>query len=426
MNLEDKVNYVRANVFDPGPAHFEAVALAGGGRYQPFQYATFYENPGGDCFEVHGLIRDKYVDFHETVGDMGFPTSDELDDPAVSGGRLNTFEHGTIAWDPASSVQVTLWPSNDGSPVVTETETPNSGAVAAPVVGAGDWQTVLDDYTSSEADVAAVIRPIREKRDSIPAYVKPTKGGYVYYGKVNRKPSAIVPGSIEDWIWQEVSSEGAFDSINANDNQAVTWGKGIAKSNITGVLKALFRQNSDLEAAFKEVGVAFGGDGGLQVVKTDDASIATGNDAFDAMKADTKLLDFLADIPNNAAYQDIIIDAQWAFVMQFNPHFVDHVAANGWSKDAAQLAFHLSYWLPGYGWKGNMEAYKATGGDATRIILLFKQKQKQFQGELVSHLKTFAGNAFKKYIALEKYLPELPPEQCAVFTDAGTSYYVPL
>lgn len=413
MRLLEKIDYVRTNIFDPGEAMTEAVLFDGGGCYQAFANANFYENPGGDCYEVHGLIRDKYVEFYEIEGDMGFPASDEVDDPDVAGGRLNAFDNGRITWSPDSGVEVYLTPS---------------GGSMGPSVGPGaaDWQAVLVDPSSSADAAAAVIAQIRAQRDAVPAHVKPAQGGYVYFGKTNPKPASIVAGSIEDWIWQEVGSEGPFDSINAYDNQTVTWGKGIAKPNLPALFKALFAKNSGLEAAFKAVGVAFGPDGGLQVVKTDDASVATGDAAFQAMKADPKLLDFLADVPTNADYQSDIFDAQWNFVMQFNPGFVAHVTANQWSKDAVQLAFHLSFWLPGYGWRSDPAAYKATNGDPTKIILLFKKKQVQFAGELVSHLKTFAGNSFQKYIALEPYAAELPADQCATFADAGTIYYVPL
>src|SRR6476469_9879147 len=52
-----------------------------GGFAQQFQAATVYGVFGGDPFEVHGSIRDKYVQLNGPVGPLGFPTTNETGTP---------------------------------------------------------------------------------------------------------------------------------------------------------------------------------------------------------------------------------------------------------------------------------------------------------------------------------------------------------
>jgi hypothetical protein len=69
------------------------------GKFSEFEHATIYWKSGIGAFEVHGLIRDKYQDLKGPLGEMGFPTSDEVDIPNYSGtGRINTFEKGSLLW----------------------------------------------------------------------------------------------------------------------------------------------------------------------------------------------------------------------------------------------------------------------------------------------------------------------------------------
>jgi len=69
------------------------------GKSSEFERATFYWKSGIGAFEVHGSIRQKYMDLNGPIGIMGFPTSNEVDIPNHSGaGRINTFEKGSILW----------------------------------------------------------------------------------------------------------------------------------------------------------------------------------------------------------------------------------------------------------------------------------------------------------------------------------------
>src|SRR5829696_2177634 len=84
-------------------------ALYDGGSMQVYDFGRIYFHPRiGQAFESHGLILQTYVeDLFAEQGPLGYPTSDEEDDPNVLGGRINTFESGTIAFDPATGITVT-------------------------------------------------------------------------------------------------------------------------------------------------------------------------------------------------------------------------------------------------------------------------------------------------------------------------------
>ena len=85
------------------------VPLYDGGSVQVYDFGRIYFHPRiGQAFESHGLILQTYVDdLFAEQGPLGYPTSDEEDDPNVAGGRINTFECGTIRFDPVSGITVT-------------------------------------------------------------------------------------------------------------------------------------------------------------------------------------------------------------------------------------------------------------------------------------------------------------------------------
>ena len=419
MSLQEKIEYFRNFISDPGEPQSELTDLQDGGSYQQFNNVTFYQNPEGECFEVHGAILTKYIEFNETGGDLGYPMSDEMDNPNVEGGKWNQFKNGIITWDNVNWTEVILTKDTGGTTPIDD------GGEEEPAVRL--WQAVFEDAESTTEEQTKACTQVRIARDAVPQYVINEPKGLSFNGKVNTKPSNINPGTIEEWIWDEIQSEGSFDSINTKDNMSVTWGKGIAKTNIAVVLKKMFAKSEALELAFTNVGIALDNDGIIKVLNTSICSVSHGDEAYKIIKEDTKLLDFLVEITRNADFQNLIVSTQWAFVMTRNARLIQFAKANGWSKDAVQLAFHFNWWLPGYGWNGYEAEYQATAGDPTKIILLFTQKQLKYQKDLITKLKIFAGNAFKKYIAVEKYSTPLPEEQCIIFTDDnGISYYVPI
>src|SRR5438067_975177 len=77
--------------------------LAGpnGGVYQRFQNADLYwRGPNGTtctAYEVHGLIRQKYLALGGAWSFLGYPVTDETWEPGYTG-KYNNFEYGTILW----------------------------------------------------------------------------------------------------------------------------------------------------------------------------------------------------------------------------------------------------------------------------------------------------------------------------------------
>lgn len=69
------------------------------GKYSEFEGCTIFWKAGVGAFEVHGHIREKYMQLNGPIGKLGFPTSDESDIPNYAGtGRINSFEKGCINW----------------------------------------------------------------------------------------------------------------------------------------------------------------------------------------------------------------------------------------------------------------------------------------------------------------------------------------
>ena len=75
--------------------------LLRGGFEQQYQNATAYGEFASAPKEVHGAIRDRYVQFGGPDGWLGFPLTDETATPDGRG-RYNHFEHGSIYWSPAT------------------------------------------------------------------------------------------------------------------------------------------------------------------------------------------------------------------------------------------------------------------------------------------------------------------------------------
>ena len=76
------------------------------GRYNHFQSGSIYWSPQTNAHEVHGAIRQKWADMGWERSTLGYPTSDETDEPNGSG-RYSQFQHGSLHWNRATGV-VTL------------------------------------------------------------------------------------------------------------------------------------------------------------------------------------------------------------------------------------------------------------------------------------------------------------------------------
>lgn len=66
-----------------------------GGDYQDFEGGTIYEPADGEPHIVWGAIREAWEANGGVDGELGYPTSDEMDIP---GGKQSNFSGGTITW----------------------------------------------------------------------------------------------------------------------------------------------------------------------------------------------------------------------------------------------------------------------------------------------------------------------------------------
>ncbi len=71
------------------------------GRLQVFQGASLYWSPWTGAREVHGGIRDAYGRTGWERGPLGYPTTNELPTPGVTG-SFNHFQRGSIYWSPST------------------------------------------------------------------------------------------------------------------------------------------------------------------------------------------------------------------------------------------------------------------------------------------------------------------------------------
>ena len=73
----------------------------GAGRFSHFQGGSIYWHPGVGTFEVHGAIRQKYLELGAEASFLGYPTTNESTTPDGVG-RYNHFQAGSIYWTPST------------------------------------------------------------------------------------------------------------------------------------------------------------------------------------------------------------------------------------------------------------------------------------------------------------------------------------
>ncbi len=74
-------------------------ANVGIGRISEFERCSIYWSGASGAAIVYGDIRDRYRSVGGPTSELGFPTSDESDVPGASApARINSFQHGSIAW----------------------------------------------------------------------------------------------------------------------------------------------------------------------------------------------------------------------------------------------------------------------------------------------------------------------------------------
>ena len=121
--IQAKVQALAQSGFGVGAPVTAETPVRDGGAMQQFAAATIISHPALGTFELHGLIRDRYVqDGGIQSNALGFPLSDEEADPAVPGGRRSRFQFGQLSW--SAAVGVTLVGAN-GTPAPAPTPTPD-------------------------------------------------------------------------------------------------------------------------------------------------------------------------------------------------------------------------------------------------------------------------------------------------------------
>jgi hypothetical protein len=99
--ISDKYSQLGGAAGFLGPQVTVEVPAANGGSKQEFQNGTIYWHPRTGAFEVHGLIRARWLALGGEGSAFGYPTSDET--AAKDGtGRFNTFENASVFWHPST------------------------------------------------------------------------------------------------------------------------------------------------------------------------------------------------------------------------------------------------------------------------------------------------------------------------------------
>jgi len=82
------------------PVTDETSTPDGTGRFNHFQHGSIYWTPQTGAHEVHGAIKDKWASLGWERSLLGYPVTDEMDQPTndYGTGRFNNFQHGSIYW----------------------------------------------------------------------------------------------------------------------------------------------------------------------------------------------------------------------------------------------------------------------------------------------------------------------------------------
>jgi hypothetical protein len=83
------------------PISDETTAADGVGKYNHFEHASVYWHPSTGAYEVHGLIRERWRTMGAELSLLGYPLSNESTTPDGIG-RYNHFQKGSIYWTPAT------------------------------------------------------------------------------------------------------------------------------------------------------------------------------------------------------------------------------------------------------------------------------------------------------------------------------------
>jgi hypothetical protein len=98
--ISDKYNALGGSSgFLGAPTSGEILNADGVGYHQDFSGGTIYWHPDLGAYEVHGVIRARWVALGNETSALGYPLTDESSTPDGVG-RFNHFQHGSIYWHP--------------------------------------------------------------------------------------------------------------------------------------------------------------------------------------------------------------------------------------------------------------------------------------------------------------------------------------
>lgn len=104
--IEEKFAELQAQGEELGVMMTFEVPLFDGGAVQDFDLGSIYFHPTVGAFLCRGEILQKYRELGEIQSGLGYPVSDEGDDPFVLLGRKQEFEFGTLLFPPGDTVSV--------------------------------------------------------------------------------------------------------------------------------------------------------------------------------------------------------------------------------------------------------------------------------------------------------------------------------
>jgi hypothetical protein len=259
---------------------------------------------------------------------------------------------------------------------------------------------------------------IAKQRQSTPTKLLKihSSGGWVYGGRgeadadptqLTKAPDQNDPKTKAQWqVWNEMKHEGGASAINAWDRMGLTWGRGAASGwgNRTepnaqgkprtdvGMLPTVMSrliQDADIARELKRYGIWWETGNVWLAVNTETASVETASNALSLIQGSREILAALIKIaedtdPAHGNLHQKIVDAQWATMAASDagnvPKFVlgqDPTAPNGstpWPDEVIQVVAHITWGTPAIGWGAkNADAYKATGGDLGKILMVWAQ-----------------------------------------------------
>jgi hypothetical protein len=104
--IQDKFNALLFGGLNLGNPLGDELSSPDGGSKQHFEFGSIYFHPRlGAAFECHGLILQTYLEIGEEKSGLGYPVTDEIDNPEVPGGRMSIFEAGRLVWELSSGVK---------------------------------------------------------------------------------------------------------------------------------------------------------------------------------------------------------------------------------------------------------------------------------------------------------------------------------